>query len=160
MDDQSIRGYAVAAKVLDEALQGHVDGEKLATMFDRVCENPVSGFAEYHRLARANHVITESVQAEIAEALDDVDLTPGESNDLSTEQQGTFIIAWFKADRQNQPEGMTVPEAAKYLGVSETAIRKAVYDGGIKGSKPKGRWVLDTASVKAYKPRAYSAKPE
>lgn len=145
MDRQSIKGYAVAARVLDEALRGKVDGEKLASVFDDLCANPRAGLAKYMRLASANHVLGD-VDADLSEALGLVD--PDEGGELTVEEQGDLILDWYKA-RDRAPEGVTVKVAADALGVSQQRVLALIGAGRLRAEKPKGRWVVDPASLDA-----------
>lgn len=143
MNRQSIKGYAIAAKVLDEALRGKVDGEKLACIFDDLCANPRVGLAKYMHLAAANHVL-DDVDADLTEALSLVD--PDEGGELTVEEQGYLILDWYKA-RDRAPEGVTVRHAAEALGVSQQRVLALINAGHLKAEKPKGRWVVDPESL-------------
>lgn len=46
---------------------------------------------------------------------------------------------------------MTVPEAAKQLGISESAVRQAIYAGRLRARKEGGTYYLDPASVGGYR---------
>lgn len=60
---------------------------------------------------------------------------------------------------------MTVPEAAKQLGISESAVRQAIYAGRLRARKEGGTYYLDPASVGGYRvsrrgPRRRDASPK
>lgn len=154
MDKQSIEGFALAGRAMEDALRGHIDDEKLTHMFDRYCRNPYKGLAEYHHLVHANGLLTRDLKAKIGEALDLVSVTEPGSNELNTEEQGIMILTWLHGD-DGSPK-MSVAEAAEYIGISVTAVMKAINRKAIKARQPKGPgtdWVLDAASVEEYKAR-------
>ena len=57
-------------------------------------------------------------------------------------------------------EFITVPEAAKLLGITDDAIRQAIQRDDILGGKVGGRYYVLKASVEAYKPREYPRDAE
>ncbi|KYF52336.1 hypothetical protein BE04_45040, partial [Sorangium cellulosum] len=46
---------------------------------------------------------------------------------------------------------MTVPEAAQQLGISESAVRQAIYAGRLRANKEGGTYYLDPHSVASYR---------
>jgi excisionase family DNA binding protein len=46
---------------------------------------------------------------------------------------------------------MTVPDAAQQLGISESAVRQAIYAGRLRASKEGGTYYLDPHSVASYR---------
>ena len=52
-------------------------------------------------------------------------------------------------------ELMSVPEAAEFLGITEPAIRQAIQESRILGTKIKGRYYAVKEAVHNYKPREY-----
>lgn len=153
MNLESIRGYAKALHALDRALTGHIDGEKQAMLFDRACENPMTASVEFFRLARANRVLDDETRRLFAEGLDMVDPDDVGDGRLSVEQQGDFILAWFRESHRDEfgRDRMPVGEAAQILGITSSAVSAAIARGDIKAEKVRGRWSVDSRSVYAYR---------
>jgi excisionase family DNA binding protein len=57
--------------------------------------------------------------------------------------------AWFRGVRRrvSMDQGFTVAEAAKRLGISDSAVRQAIYVGRLKGKRDGGTWYIDQASL-------------
>lgn len=143
MDRETIRGYAIAAKVLDERLRGKVSGERLDSLFDRYCDDPRKVLPEYVRLAVANGVARKA-ESEVADALELVN--PEESGPLTIEEQGDLILDWYKA-RERPEDGATVGDAVRALGVSRQRVIALINQGQLKATKPHGRWIIDRDSL-------------
>lgn len=160
MDQKSIEGYATACRILYDALDGHIDSEKLANTYDKAQENPKVGLATLHSLALRNHVIDEEAKRNIADALDQV--TPGEEPaTLTLEEQGTFALAWYRA---NPPQTYSVTEAAKILGRSRATIVNAIHDGRLEATrepdKPLAAWAITEKSLREEAKRSGIPFPE
>ena len=153
MDRESIRGFAIASRIMYEALDGKVDGERLANLVDGVAANPKRGIALLFQAALRNHALTEAERAEIAMAMDMVD-SDVESGDLTREEQGDWFLDFMKARRPDGGDSITVSEAAAMAGVTPQAIRLALVDERpehrIAGDKRAGRWAVDRRSVEAW----------
>ena len=53
---------------------------------------------------------------------------------------------------------VTIPEAARMLGITEVSVRDAVKRDEIIGGKIGGRYIVSRQSVVAYRPREYKSR--
>lgn len=64
------------------------------------------------------------------------------NTDIMTAQMGKEILARLDLLRANTKPFFTIPEAAKFLDLSEDTIRNYLKDGEIAYSRPGGRRIL------------------
>lgn len=72
-------------------------------------------------------------------------LMPG-ADERATRLVGTALDV-PAAEPADAAVGMTIPEAARRLGVKEYLIRVLINDGRLVATKSGGRWLIDPASV-------------
>jgi hypothetical protein len=62
-----------------------------------------------------------------------------------------------KAELPEQPDVITLRQAAALLGMSREGVRKLIKQDMIRGENRQGRWIADRASVIAYNERRPAA---
>lgn len=153
MDRKSIAGYAMACRIMYDALAGNIDDEKLAHLEHDAMVNPQTGIVALHRYAIANRVLSDEDKRKIARALDMVDSDA--RGPLDEEERGRYVLDWWNPPLTDD-EAVTVKEAAELIGISTAAVSAAAGRGDIRGEKFKGEWRLARESVADYKRRRES----